>query len=75
MKYRAYETFIDYLFSGDAKEHPYDDLKAYLTASGDYNSFNPRETTFFPMSSLSGAFVPSSKFTYQSARMDARPAV
>ena len=75
MKYRAYETFIDYLFSADAKEHPYDDLKAYLTASGDYNSFNPRETTFFPMSSLSGAFVPSSKFTYPSARMDARPAV
>ncbi len=75
MKYRAYETFIDYLFSADAKEHPYDDLKAYLTASGNYSSFNPRETTFFPISSLSGAFVPSSKFTYPAARMDARPAV
>ena len=75
MKYRAYDTFIDYLFSADAKEHPYDDLKAYLTTSGDYSSFNPRETTFFPMSSLSGAFVPSSKFTYPAARMDARPEV
>lgn len=75
MKYRAYETFIDYLFSADAKEHPYDDLKAYLTTSGDYSSFNPKNTTHFPLDSLKAAFVPSSKFTYPSARMDARPEV
>ena len=75
MKYRAYSTFIDYLFSTRSKEHPYDDLRVFLTTSGDYTSFVPKESTSLPMRSIEAVSVPSMKFSFPSARVDARPYV
>lgn len=74
MKYKAYPQFIDYLFREEGKSDTYDDLHAYLTTSGDYDTFKPSDD--FPgigLDSVSSLFVSDSKFTYPSSRMDARP--
>lgn len=75
MKYRAYSTFIDYLFSERSKERPYDDLRAFLVTSGDYTAFMPTGSTSLTMSSVEAVSVPSVKFSFPSARVDARPHV
>lgn len=76
MKYQAYPSFVDYLFSEDAKSLTYADLKSYLTTSGNYNSYRlPDDVTSMDLASVSANFIPSSKFEYPSARMDCRPYV
>lgn len=76
MKYRAYPSFLDYLFSDKSKTLTYGDLKSYLTTSGDYQSYKlPDDMTSFDMSEVSGFFVKASRFEYPSARMDYHPYV
>lgn len=74
MTYRSYPQFVDYLFGEEGKTKTYDDLHAYLTTSGDFDTFKPSDE--FPgisLDSVSSLFISDSKFTYPSARMDARP--
>lgn len=75
MKYRAYSTFIDYLFSTRSKGRPYDDLRAFLVTSGDYTAFMPTGSTSLSMSSVEAVSVPSVKFSFPSSSVDARPRV
>lgn len=73
MKYRAYPEFIDYLFSEDSKEACYGDLRAWLTKRGDYERFEPSDSTSYPQSDVAGDLLSESDFDYQSTRMDSRP--
>ena len=75
MKYEAYDTFIDYLFSDSSKSLTYGDLECILTSAGNYDTFKPAEDGdgSIPRSSVESNFVPSSAFRYPSARMDCRP--
>lgn len=75
MKYYAYDTFIDYLFSDISKSLTYGDLECILTSAGNYDTFKPAEDGdgSIARSSVESSFVPSSAFRYPSARMDCRP--
>lgn len=75
MKYYAYDTFIDYLFSDSSKSLTYGDLECILTSAGNYDTFKPAEDGdgSITRSSVESSFVPSSAFRYPSARMDCRP--
>ena len=47
MKYTAYETYIDYLFThGPKSRDPYLDFRVDIVYSGDVNSYCPKDGTF-----------------------------
>lgn len=78
MKYRAYPEFIDYLFSERSKTDCYGDLRAYLTKSGSYETFEPvgepDGEPGYPFADVSARFFyEGTDFDYQSTRMDSRP--
>ena len=78
MKYRAYPEFIDYLFSESSKTDCYGDLRAYLTKSGSYETFEPvgepDGEPGYPFADVSARFFyEGADFDYQSTRMDSRP--
>lgn len=74
MKYRAYPEFIDYLFSDRSKTDCYGDLRAYLTKSGSYETFEPSMNAVgYPFESIEDRLIPESAFDYQSTRLDSRP--
>ena len=76
MKYIAYDTFIDYLFSSDGKEKTYDKLTAWLIKSGDVNSFRPSSGSYsISLSSVQSRAFPYSDFDKSPDSYDCRPSV
>ena len=76
MKYEAYDSFIDYLFSEDSKSTTYGDLECLLTSAGTYDTFkSSRPDGSILRGDVSRFFIPSYTFAYPSARMDCRPEV
>jgi hypothetical protein len=77
MRYTAYDTFIDYLFSNDSKSLTYNDLQVFLTSAGTSAVFQPRDRDdgSITMSEIRRYLIPSGSFTYPAARVDWRPAV
>jgi hypothetical protein len=74
MKYKAYPEFIDYLFSDRSKTDCYGDLRAYLTKSGSYETFEPApDTVGYPFENISDRLLQETDFDYQSTRLDSRP--
>lgn len=70
MKYKAYPTFIDYLFSEDSKSDAYSDLVAILTVSSSYEDFYPTDGYTISTSTVEKKLLDMSDFTYPSARVD-----
>ena len=79
MIYRAYDTFIDYLFSTFSKETAYGDLRAYLVNDprATYQTFIPPDSAHggIALDSVKSLFLSSERFDYPSARVDARPEI
>ena len=75
MKYKAYPTFIDYLFSAESKSDAYSDLVALLTVSSSYEDFCPTDGHSISVSSVDSRLLDTSAFTYPSARVDHLPRV
>lgn len=76
MKYTAYESFVDYLFSEESKSEPYRDFNAYFVSEGDADFWKPEDGSFgYPFSRLDGKSIASSAFSYPSSRIDLRPEV
>jgi hypothetical protein len=76
MKYFAYDTFVDYLFSQESDQTTYGDLRAFLTSAGSFDTFQPtRSDGSIETDQISELFIPSSSFAYPSSRMDCRPRV
>lgn len=75
MKYTAYPTFIDYLFSSESKESSYGDLRAYLVSSGSFSDFAPTDGLSISLEGIRDKLVPPDTFDTPSCRTDCRSRV
>lgn len=78
MRYMAYDTFIDYLFSQSSKTDSYDGMYVWMTTSGTFSDFMPNtpKTNFWvPLSKINANSVASGTFTYPQIQPDYRPEV
>jgi len=74
MKYRAYDTFTDWLFS--SPRDPYSDMRLYLTASGAWQDFSPADGELsIKLSDIRDSLVPIGPGSEEAGRAEMRPRI